>query len=171
MDRSSQRGSYRRQLLRSATWRTYMPGEYFPEVVVRRDASPYFKPHEVKCGWYITDDACQYATCGGNVWGMRKDGELYHAYFSGRRSRIKDFIGMMKVANESFQKETAKVVVHRTEAPADMHWWEIRDDYLDRKEREKAAAKERAEKARIRSDRQFSRENNPFGVLQGVVKG
>ncbi len=147
-----------------------MEGKYFPEIVGKIEGT-YSSKENVKCGWCFGDDFIQYATCGGNVWGMKEEGEEYIAYFSGRRSRIKDFINMMKDSDSSFKKETADIVIHESAAPADMKWWEIKDEYEARKAVEKEAAKKRAEENRRRSDRKFSRENNPFGVLQGIVKG
>ena len=102
---------------------------------------------------------------------MKKDGESFIAYFSGRRSRIRDFINMMKDSDSSFTKEAEKVIVRESSAPADMKWWEIKDEYLERKAVEKEAAKKRAADNRKRSDRKFAQENNPFAVLKGVVKG
>lgn len=151
--------------------RRTMPGEFFPEMVVRMDNHYAGSAVEVKCGWHFTDTSIQYATCGGNVWGMKKDGDEFISYFSGRRSRIRDFINMMKDSDPSFVKEKAEVKVHESAAPADMKWWEIKDEYEVRKAEEKEAAKKRAEENRLRSDRRFSKENNPFAVLKGVVKG
>lgn len=147
-----------------------MEGKYFPEIVGKIEGT-YSSKENVKCGWCFGDDFTQYTTCGGNVWGMKEEGEEYIAYFSGRRSRIKDFINMVKDSDPSFKKETAKVTVLESAAPSDMHWWEIKDEYEARKVVEKAAAKKRAEDNRRRSDRRFSKENNPFSILKGVVKG
>ena len=79
--------------------------------------------------------------CGGNVWGMKKDGESFIAYFSGRRSRVRDFIQMMKDSDPTFVKESENVKVHETAAPSDMKWWEEKPDYEARKLVEKEAAK------------------------------
>lgn len=147
--------------------RRTMDGEFFPEIVGRLKGT-YLPKTEVKCGWCFGDNFFQYATCGGNVWGMRKEGEEYVAFFSGRRSRIKDFINMMKDSDSSFTKEAEKVIVHESAAPADMFWWEIKDEYLARKAAEIEAAKKRAEDNRRRSDRRFAKENNPFSVLKGI---
>ena len=144
-----------------------MSGEYFPEIVGRLKGT-YLPKTEVKCGWCFGDNFYQYATCGGNVWGMKEQGDSHIAYFSGRRSRIKDFINMMKDTDPSFKKETAKVAVLESAAPSDMHWWEIKDEYLERKAVEKEAAKKRAVENRRKSDRRFVKENNPFSVLKGI---
>lgn len=147
--------------------RRLMPGEVFPSIVARVPKF-YGGDEEVKCGWTTDDNVFQYTTCGGNVWGMKEvDGEFI-AYFSGRRSRIKDFIEMMKDSDPTFKKETADIIIHESAAPAGMHWWEIKDEYLERKEAEKAAAKKRAQENRRRSDRRFAKENNPFSVLKGI---
>lgn len=50
-------------------------------------------------------------------------------------------------------------------------FFQEKPDYEARKDAEKEAAKKRAEENRRRSDRRFSKENNPFAVLKGVVKG
>jgi hypothetical protein len=147
-----------------------MEGKYFPEIVGKIEGT-YSPKDDVKCGWSFGTDFIQYATCGGNVWGMKEEGDKYIAYFSGRRSRIRDFIGMMKDSDPSFKKETANIVIHESAAPSDIHWWEEKPDYEARKDAEKEAAKKRAEENRRRSDRRFSKENNPFAVLKGVVKG
>ena len=140
----------------------------FPLIVTRVTKFYNANTNEVKCGWTINDTVAQYVTCGGNAWGMViHDGE-YIAYFSGRRSRIRDFIEMMKDSDPTFKKETAKVTINESAAPADMKWWEIKDGYLERKEAEKAAAKKRAQENRKRSDRRFAQENNPFSVLKGI---
>jgi hypothetical protein len=151
--------------------RRYISGEIFPSIVTRVTKFYNREDNEVKCGWVTNDDVAQYTTCGGNVWGMRKDDESFIAYFAGRRSRVRDFIDMMKDSDPSFKKEAANIIIHESAAPSDMRWWEIKDEYLARKEQEKVVAKERAEKARIRSNRKFAQENNPFVVLKGVVKG
>lgn len=149
-----------------------MTGDIFPPIVERVRKVLFGDGKEVKCGWtIITEEVAQYATCGGNVWGMRKEGESFIAFFSGRRSRVRDFINMMKDSDPSFKKETAKVTIQESAAPADMKWWEIKDEYLERRAAEKQAAKKRAADNRKRSDRRFSQENNPFAVLKGVVKG
>lgn len=148
--------------------RRTMPGEFFPEMVVRMDNHYAGSAVEVKCGWHFTDTSIQYATCGGNVWGMKEEGDKYTAYFSGRRSRIRDFIEMMKDSDPTFKKETAGITIHESAAPADMKWWEQRGEYLERKAAEKEAAKKRAVENRRRSDRKFAKENNPFSVLKGI---
>lgn len=151
--------------------RRNISGEIFPPIVKRVENFYNRDNDEVKCGWVTSEDVAQYVTCGGNAWGMREvDGEFI-AYFSGRRSRIRDFINMMKDSDSSFTKEAEKVIVHESAAPADMKWWEIKDEYLERKAVEKEAAKKRAADNRKRSDRKFAQENNPFAVLKGVVKG
>ena len=150
--------------------RRTIDGNIFPSIVTRVTKFYNREDNEVKCGWVINDDVAQYSTCGGNVWGMRKDGESFIAYFSGRRSRIKDFINMMMDSDPSFKKETAKVIINESAAPADMKWWEIKDEYEARRAAEKEAAKKRAEENRRRSDRKFSKENNPFSVLKGIQK-
>jgi hypothetical protein len=147
-----------------------MSGEHFPEIVGKIEGT-YHPKQDVKCGWSFGTDFIQYATCGGNVWGMKEEGDKYIAYFSGRRSRIKDFINMMKDTEPSFKKETANIIIHESAAPSDMHWWEIKDEYEARKAVEKEAAKKRAADNRKRSDCKFAQENNPFAVLKGVVKG
>ena len=144
-----------------------MEGKYFPEIVGKIEGT-YSPKENVKCGWSFGTDFIQYATCGGNVWGMKEEGEKYIAYFSGRRSRIKDFINMMKDSDPTFVKESENVKVHESAAPADMKWWEIKDEYLERKAAEKEAAKKRAAENRQRSDRRFAKENNPFSVLKGI---
>lgn len=149
--------------------RRTMPGEFFPEIVGRLKGT-YSPKTEVKCGWCFGDDFYQYATCGGNVWGMREEGDKYIAYFSGRRSRVHDFIQMMKDSDPTFVKESENVKVHETAAPSDMKWWEEKPDYEARKLVEKEAAKKRAEENRRRSDRRFAKENNPFSVLKGIQK-
>lgn len=146
-----------------------MSGEHFPEIVGKIEGT-YSSKENVKCGWCFGDNFIQYATCGGNVWGMREEGDKYIAYFSGRRSRIRDFIDMMKDSDPSFKKEAANIVVHESAAPSDMKWWEIKDEYLERKAVEKEAAKKRAADNRKRSDRKFAQENNPFSVLKGIQK-
>lgn len=151
--------------------RRYISGEIFPSIVTRVTKFYNREDNEVKCGWVTSEDVAQYTTCGGNTWGMKKDGESFIAYFSGRRSRIRDFINMMKDSDSSFTKEAEKVIVHESAAPADMKWWEIKDEYLERKAVEKEAAKKRAADNRKRSDSKFAQENNPFAVLKGVVKG
>ena len=151
--------------------RRTIDGNIFPSIVTRVTKFYNREDNEVKCGWVTNEDVAQYTTCGGNVWGMKKDGENFTAYFSGRRSRIKDFIQMMKDSDPTFAKEKAMVEVHESAAPADMKWWEIKDEYLERKTVEKEAAKKRAADNRRRSDRRFAQENNPFGALKGVVKG
>ena len=151
--------------------RRYISGEIFPSIVKRVENFYNRDNDEVKCGWVTSEDVAQYVTCGGNAWGMREvDGE-FTAFFSGRRSRVRDFIEMMKDSNPTFVKEAEKVEVHESAAPADMKWWEEKPDYEERKAAEKEAAKKRAEENRRRSDRRFSKENNPFSVLKGVVKG
>ena len=75
---------------------------------------------------------------------------------------------MMKEANPTFVKEAEKVKIHESAAPADMYWWEIKDEYEARKATEKEAAKKRAADNRKRSDRRFAKENNPFSVLKGI---
>lgn len=144
-----------------------MEGKYFPEIVGKIEGT-YSPKENVKCGWSFGTDFVQYATCGGNVWGMREEGESYVAYFSGRRSRVRDFIEMMKDSDPSFKKEAANIIVHESAAPADMKWWEIKDEYLERKAVEKEAAKKRAIENRRRSDRKFAKENNPFSVLKEI---
>ena len=151
--------------------RRYISGEIFPPVVARVTKFYNREDNEVKCGWTTSDTIAQYVTCGGNAWGMAKEGENFVAFFAGRRSRARDFISMMKEADSSFTKEAEKVIVHESAAPADMHWWEIKDEYEARKAVEKEATKKRAEENRRRSDRRFAKENNPFAVLKGVVKG
>nr|DAN59517.1 MAG TPA: hypothetical protein [Caudoviricetes sp.] len=148
--------------------RRYISGEIFPPIVARVTKFYNREDNEVKCGWVTNDDVTQYTTCGGNTWGMKEEGDKYIAYFSGRRSRIKDFINMMKDSDPSFKKEMAKVTIHESAAPADMKWWEIKDEYLARKEAEKAAAKKRAQENRRKSDRRFAKENNPFSILKGI---
>lgn len=147
--------------------RRTMDGEFFPEIVGRLKGT-YLPKTEVKCGWCFGDDFYQYATCGGNVWGMKEEGENFTAYFSGRRSRIRDFIDMMKDSDPSFKKEAANIIVHESAAPSDMRWWEIKDEYEARKAVEKEAAKKRAADNRKRSDRRFAKENNPFSILKGI---
>ena len=144
-----------------------MEGKYFPEIVGKIEGT-YSPKDDVKCGWSFGTDFIQYATCGGNVWGMKEEEGKYIAYFSGRRSRIKDFINMMKDSDPSFKKETAKVAVLESAAPSDMYWWEIKDEYLERRAAEKEAAKKRAQENRRKSDRRFAQENNPFSVLKGI---
>lgn len=151
--------------------RRYISGEIFPSIVTRVTKFYNREDNEVKCGWVTSEDVAQYTTCGGNSWGMREMDGKYIAFFSGRRSRVKDFINMMKDSDLSFTKEAEKVIVHESAAPADMKWWEIKDEYLERRAAEKEAAKKRAQENRRRSDRRFTKENNPFGVLKGVVKG
>lgn len=148
--------------------RRTIDGNIFPSIVTRVTKFYNREDNEVKCGWITNDDVAQYTTCGGNVWGMRKDGESFIAYFAGRRSRVRDFISMMKEADPSFAKEKAATEVHESAAPADMHWWEEKPDYEARKAVEKEAAKKRAEENRRRSDRRFAKENNPFSVLKGI---
>lgn len=148
--------------------RRYIPGEIFPLIITRVTKFYNRENNEVKCGWITNDDVAQYTTCGGNSWGMKKDGESFIAYFSGRRSRIRDFIDMMKDSDPSFKKETASIIVHESAAPSDMHWWEIKDEYEARRAAEKEAAKKRAVENRRRSDRKFAKENNPFSVLKGI---
>lgn len=148
--------------------RRYISGEIFPPIVARVTKFYNREDNEVKCGWVTSEDVAQYTTCGGNSWGMRKEGESFIAYFSGRRSRIKDFINMMKDSDPSFKKETAKVKIHESAAPADMKWWEIKDEYEARRAAEKEAAKKRAADNRKRSDRRFAQENNPFSILKGI---
>jgi len=148
--------------------RRNISGTIFPPIVKRVTKIYNANDDEVKCGWTTSEDVAQYVTCGGNVWGMKEvDGEFV-AYFSGRRSRIRDFIDMMKDSDHSFKKEAANIIVHESSAPSDMHWWEIKDEYEARKVVEKAAAKKRAEDNRRRSDRRFAKENNPFSVLKGI---
>lgn len=144
-----------------------MEGKYFPEIVGKIEGT-YSPKDDVKCGWSFGNDFIQYATCGGNVWGMKKDGESFIAYFSGRRSRIRDFIEMMKDSDPAFKKETADITIHESAAPSDMHWWEIKGEYEARKAVEKEAAKKRAADNRRKSDRCFAQENNPFSVLKGI---
>lgn len=79
-----------------------------------------------------------------------------------------DFIEMMKDSDPTFKKETANIIVHESAAPADMKWWEIKDEYEARKAVEKEAAKKRAADNRRKSDRRFAQENNPFSVLKGI---
>ena len=148
--------------------RRTMSGEFFPEIVVRMDNHYPGSPSEVKCGWHFTDTSIQYGTCGGNIWGMKKTGDKYVAYFSGRRSRIRDFIEMVKDSDPAFKKESADITVHESAAPSDMHWWEIKDEYEKRRAAEKEAAKIRSEESRRRSDRKFAKENNPFSILKGI---
>lgn len=148
--------------------RRTIPGNIFPMIVTRITKFYNADNDEVKCGWTTSDDVVQYVTCGGNVWGMRKEGENFVAFFSGRRSRIRDFIDMMKDSDPSFKKEAANIIIHESAAPSDMYWWEIKDEYVERKEAEKAAAKKRAQDNRRRSDRRFAKENNPFSVLKGI---
>ena len=148
--------------------RRYISGEIFPPIVTRVTKFYNREDNEVKCGWVTNEDVAQYTTCGGNSWGMKKDGESFIAYFSGRRSRIRDFIDMMKDSDPSFKKETASIIVHESAAPSDMHWWEIKDEYEARRAAEKEAAKKRAVENRRRSDRKFAKENNPFSVLKGI---
>lgn len=148
--------------------RRNISGEIFPPIIARVTKFYNREDNEVKCGWVTNDDVVQYTTCGGNSWGMKEvDGEFV-AYFSGRRSRIRDFIDMMKDSDPSFKKEAANIIVHESAAPSDMHWWEIKDEYEARKVVEKAAAKKRAEDNRRRSDRRFAKENNPFSVLKEI---
>lgn len=148
--------------------RRNISGTIFPPIVKRVTKIYNANDDEVKCGWTTSEDVAQYVTCGGNVWGMKEvDGEFI-AYFSGRRSRVRDFIDMMKDSDSSFKKETAKVAVLESAAPADMKWWEIKGEYLERKAVEKEAAKKRAADNRKRSDRRFAQENNPFSVLKGI---
>ena len=148
--------------------RRTIDGNIFPPIVTRVTKFYNRADNEVKCGWTTSEDVVQYVTCGGNAWGMKEvDGEFI-AYFSGRRSRIRDFIEMMKEADPSFAKEKAAIEVHESAAPADMHWWEEKPDYEARKAAEKEAAKKRAEENRRRSDRRFAKENNPFSVLKGI---
>lgn len=144
-----------------------MEGKYFPEIVGKIEGT-YNPKENVKCGWCFGDNFYQYATCGGNVWGMKEDGDKYIAYFSGRRSRVRDFIQMMKDSDPSFAKEKAAIEIHESAAPSDMKWWEEKPDYEARKAAEKEAAKKRAEENRRRSDRRFAKENNPFSVLKGI---
>lgn len=151
--------------------RRTIDGNIFPPIVKRVTKFYNADNDEVKCGWTTSDTVAQYVTCGGNAWGMiDHDGE-HIAFFSGRRSRIHDFIEMMKDSDPTFKKETAKVTIQESAAPADMKWWEIKDEYLERRAAEKQAAKKRAADNHKRSDRRFSQENNPFAVLKGVVKG
>lgn len=148
--------------------RRTIDGNIFPPIIKRVTKFYNADNDEVKCGWTTSDTVAQYVTCGGNAWGMVvHDGE-HIAYFSGRRSRIKDFINMMKDSDPSFKKETAKVTINESAAPADMKWWEIKDEYEARKAVEKEAAKKRAAENRQRSDRRFAKENNPFSVLKGI---
>lgn len=148
--------------------RRTIPGNIFPMIVTRITKFYNADNDEVKCGWTTSDDVVQYVTCGGNAWGMKEvDGEFI-AYFSGRRSRIRDFIQMMKDSDPSFIKENAKVTINESAAPLDMHWWEIKDEYEARKAVEKEATKKRAEENRRRSDRRFAKENNPFSVLKEI---
>lgn len=151
--------------------RRYISGEIFPSIVKRVENFYNRDNDEVKCGWVTSSNVAQYTTCGGNSWGMRKEGENFVAFFSGRRSRVRDFIQMMKDSDPTFVKDSENVKVHESAAPADMKWWEIKDEYEARKAAEKEAAKKRAEENRHRSDRRFAKENNPFAVLKGVVKG
>ena len=151
--------------------RRYISGEIFPPVVARVTKFYNREDNEVKCGWTTSDTVAQYVTCGGNAWGMAKEGENFVAFFAGRRSRVRDFINMMKSSDTNFQKETAAINLIESNAPVDMKWWEIKDEYEARKAVEKEAAKKRAEENRRRSDRKFAQENNPFAVLQGIVKG
>ena len=148
--------------------RRTIDGNIFPPIVTRVTKFYNRDDNEIKCGWVTSEDVAQYATCGGNVWGMKKDGESFIAYFSGRRSRIRDFIEMMKDSDSSFKKETADITTHESAAPADMKWWEIKDEYEARRAAEKEAAKKRADDNRRRSDRRFAKENNPFSVLKGI---
>lgn len=148
--------------------RRYISGEIFPPIVTRVTKFYNREDNEVKCGWVTSEDVAQYTTCGGNTWGMKKDGESFIAYFSGRRSRVRDFINMMKDSDPTFVKESENVKVHETSAPSDMKWWEEKPDYEARKLVEKEAAKKRAEENRRRSDRRFAKENNPFSVLKGI---
>lgn len=148
--------------------RRTIDGNIFPPIVTRVTKFYNRDDNEVKCGWTTSEDVAQYVTCGGNAWGMKEEGDKYIAYFSGRRSRIRDFIEMMKDSDSSFKKETANTIVHESAAPADMKWWEIKDEYLERKAVEKEAAKKRAEENRRKSDRRFAQENNPFSVLKGI---
>lgn len=150
--------------------RRNISGTIFPPIVKRVENFYNRDNNEVKCGWVTSEDVAQYTTCGGNSWGMREVDGKYIAFFSGRRSRIKDFINMMKEANPTFTKEAEKVEVHESAAPADMYWWEIKDEYLERKAAEKEAAKKRAADNRKRSDRRFAKENNPFSCLKGIQK-
>lgn len=144
----------------------YLPGEMFPPIITR---AKFNHPdiNEVRCGWFILvdvgEDVAQYTTFGGNSWGMKKEkgDESFIAYFYGHRSRIRDFIKMMKDSDPSFKKETASIIVHESAAPSAMHWWETKDEYAARRAAEK-------EEARRRSDRKFARENNPFSVLKGI---
>jgi len=148
--------------------RRYISGNIFPMIVTRVTKFYNADNDEVKCGWTTSDTVAQYVTCGGNAWGMKEvDGEFI-AYFSGRRSRIRDFIQMMKDSDPSFKKETAKVIINESAAPADMKWWEIKDEYEARRAAEKETAKKRAAENRQRSDRRFAQENNPFSVLKGI---
>lgn len=148
--------------------RRNISGTIFPPIVKRVTKIYNANDDEVKCGWTTSEDVAQYVTCGGNVWGMKEvDGEFI-AYFSGRRSRVRDFIDMMNDSDSSFKKETANVIINESAAPADMKWWEIKDEYEARKVVEKEAAKKRAEENRRRSDRMFAKENNPFSVLKGI---
>lgn len=151
--------------------RRNISGTIFPPIVKRVTKIYNVNDDEVKCGWVTSEDVAQYTTCGGNTWGMKKDGESFIAYFSGRRSRVRDFIQMMKDSDPTFVKESENVKVHETAAPSDMKWWEEKPDYEARKLVEKEAAKKRASENRQRSDRRFAKENNPFAVLKGVVKG
>lgn len=148
--------------------RRYISGEIFPSIVTRVTKFYNREDNEVKCGWVTSEDVAQYTTCGGNSWGMREMDGKYIAFFSGRRSRVKDFINMMKDSDPSFTKEAEKVIVHESAAPADMKWWEEKPDYEERKAVEKEAAKKRAADNRKRSDRKFAQENNPFSVLKGI---
>lgn len=148
--------------------RRTIDGNIFPPIVTRVTKFYNRDDNEVKCGWTTSEDVAQYVTCGGNAWGMKEEGDKYIAYFSGRRSRIRDFIEMMKDSDPSFKKEDDNVTIHESAAPADMEWWEIKDEYLERKAVEKEAAKKRAADNRRKSDRRFSKENNPFSVLKGI---
>lgn len=148
--------------------RRTIDGNIFPPIVTRVTKFYNADNDEVKCGWTTSDTVAQYTTCGGNTWGIKEVGDKYIAYFSGRRSRIKDFINMMKDSDPTFKKETADIIIHESAAPADMKWWEIKDEYSARKAVEKEAAKKRAVDNRRKSDRRFAQENNPFSVLKGI---
>lgn len=148
--------------------RRTIDGNIFPPIVTRVTKFYNRDDNEVKCGWTTSEDVAQYVTCGGNAWGMKEEGDKYIAYFSGRRSRIRDFIEMMKDSNPAFKKESADITVHESAAPSDMHWWEIKDEYEARKAVEKEAAKKRAADNRRKCDRRFAQENNPFSVLKGI---
>ena len=148
--------------------RRNISGEIFPSIVTRVTKFYNREDNEVKCGWVTSEDVAQYTTCGGNTWGIKEVGDKYIAYFSGRRSRIKDFINMMKDSDPTFKKETADIIIHESAAPADMKWWEIKDEYSERKAVEKEAAKKRAADNRRKSDWCFAKENNPFSVLKGI---